>query len=58
MNRVVHFEINATDPERAARFYCDVFGWDIKEWAVPGIEVSQQDRYWLVSTGPGDAPGS
>ena len=27
MNRVVHFEIHAADPERAARFYGEVFGW-------------------------------
>ena len=57
MNRVVHFEIHATNPERATRFYSDVFGWDIKEWAVPGVEVSQENRYWLVGTGQRDAQG-
>jgi uncharacterized protein len=27
-NRVVHFEIQADDQERAMKFYGDVFGWD------------------------------
>ena len=31
-NRVVHFEIQATDPERAAKFYREVFGWQIDKW--------------------------
>jgi predicted enzyme related to lactoylglutathione lyase len=57
MNRVVHFEIHAADPERAARFYRDVFGWDIQEWVVPGIEMKKENRYWLVSTGSKEASG-
>ena len=44
MSRVVHFEINAETPERAAKFYTDVFGWKIEKWAGPV-------DYWLVSTG-------
>ncbi len=43
MNRVVHFEIQAEDPERAAKFYTDVFGWTIQKWA--GME-----DYWGVMT--------
>ena len=43
MNRVVHFEINVADPERAAAFYRDVFGWEITRWG--------EHEYWLVSTG-------
>ena len=57
MNRVVHFEIHAEDPERAAKFYREVFGWDIQEWVVPGLEMRKENRYWLVSTGPQEAPG-
>jgi predicted enzyme related to lactoylglutathione lyase len=49
MPRVVHFEINADDPARAAKFYSNVFGWKIDKWDGP-IE------YWLVDTGAGD-PG-
>jgi hypothetical protein len=52
MNRVVHFEIKAGDPERAAKFYSAVFGWEIKEWVIPGVEVPDENRYWLVTTGP------
>jgi len=52
MSRVIHFEIHATDPERAAQFYRDVFGWEIKEWVVPGVELPKENRYWLVTTGP------
>ncbi|MGI5916342.1 MAG: VOC family protein [Anaerolineae bacterium] len=35
MGRVIHFELNADDPERAARFYQDVFGWTIEKWDGP-----------------------
>jgi predicted enzyme related to lactoylglutathione lyase len=45
MGRVVHFEIHADEPERAAKFYGDVFGWDIKKMNMGGVD------YWLVSTG-------
>lgn len=50
MHRVVHFEFAAEDPERAAGFYRQVFGWEIKKWSGP------QD-YWLVTTGPEGEPG-
>jgi predicted enzyme related to lactoylglutathione lyase len=44
MPRVVHFDIPADDPDRAAKFYQEVFGWKISKWAGPM-------DYWLVSTG-------
>lgn len=50
MNRVVHFEIQADDPQRAVDFYGKVFGWQIAKWEGP-ID------YWLVTTGPEDEPG-
>ncbi len=49
MARVVHFEIHADDPDRAERFYSEVFGWTITRWKGPL-------DYRLVSTGEG-APG-
>ena len=52
MNRVVHFEIQAADPERAAKFYGEIFGWEIKEWVVPGVKIKDENRYWLVATAP------
>ena len=50
MNRPVHFEIHAEDPERAAKFYRAVFGWEIKKWDNPAME------YWMVMTGKSE-PG-
>ena len=50
MHRVVHFEINAKDPDRASDFYRKVFGWKIDKWDGP------QD-YWLASTGESSEPG-
>jgi uncharacterized protein len=44
MPRVVHFEIPADDPERAAKFYGDVFGWELSKWNGP-------QEYWLITTG-------
>ncbi len=52
MNRIVHFEIHAGEPERAAKFYRDVFGWEIHEWVVPDVVMADENRYWLVTTGP------
>ena len=50
-NRVSHFEIHADDIERCAKFYTDVFGWEIKKWDSPAME------YWMVMTGGQDEPG-
>lgn len=50
MSRPIHFEIHADDPERAAKFYQQIFGWTITKWGGP-IE------YWLIVTGPDNAPG-
>src|SRR5882724_7416317 len=49
MNRPVHFEIHAADPDRAAKFYAAVFGWEIKKWDNPAME------YWMIMTGKPDA---
>ena len=49
---IVHFEIPADDPERAAKFYRDMFGWTINRWENPdGIE------YYIVQTVPTDQQG-
>lgn len=50
MGRVVHFELDAEDPERAAKFYKDVFGWTFQKWEGPM-------EYWLVMTGDQETPG-
>jgi predicted enzyme related to lactoylglutathione lyase len=51
MTRVVHFEIHAEDPARAAKFYTDVFGWKIEKWASDTMD------FWMVTTGDKDQPG-
>ena len=50
MYRPVHFEIQATEPERALKFYHTIFGWKSSKWDGP------QD-YWLLTTGADDVPG-
>jgi len=48
-NSVVHFEIFASDVERARRFYERVFGWK--------FEVGGGPDFYLLVTGPGTDPG-
>jgi len=50
MQRVIHFEIPADNPERAVEFYTKAFGWKIQKWPGP-------TDYWLVETGPATEPG-
>jgi len=50
MPRVVHFEFTAHDPDRAIKFYKDVFGWTFNKWEGP-------EEYWLVNTGEKSEPG-
>ena len=50
MGRVSHFEITADDPERAAAFYREAFGWEINDWGGPF-------KYLLATTGPKDQVG-
>jgi len=57
MNRVVHFEIHSVDPIRAAEFYSAVFGWNIAEWEIPNVEIPDENRYWMVTTGEENEPG-
>ena len=48
--RLVHFEIHAQNPERAAAFYKAVFNWTFSKWDGPA-------DYWLICTGPDSEPG-
>ena len=50
MSRVIHFEIPAAEPDRAAAFYGKVFGWKFDKWAGPM-------EYWMVTTGKDGQPG-
>lgn len=48
MGRVIGFELSSQEPEKAAEFYSNVFGWEVAEphW-----------DYWAVSTGKDVKPG-
>lgn len=50
MPRITHFEFPADDPERAIKFYEDVFDWKTYKWEGPF-------DYWLVTTGEAPEPG-
>ena len=52
MSRVVHFEIQADDVERAKAFYGAVFGWEFQDYG-----EFTGSPYWGVITGPEDEPG-
>jgi uncharacterized protein len=51
MARPVHFDITAEDPDRAAAFYGDVFGWKFTKWGGGGPM-----EYWMIETGE-QSPG-
>ncbi|MPZ49508.1 MAG: VOC family protein [Dehalococcoidia bacterium] len=49
---VVHFEIPATDPDKVADFYRQLFGWQIDKMSVG------ESEYWFVMSGPVDEQGA
>lgn len=52
-NGLVHFEIHASDPEKLAEFYRNLFGWTITKYeGIPGLE------YWGVMTCSKGAPNA
>jgi uncharacterized protein len=53
---IVHFEIPADQPERAAKFYGELFGWEIKKWEASG-DQREGFEYWMVRTVPTDEKG-
>jgi len=53
-NRVIHFEVQADDLERAKKFYQNVFGWKIEQ--MMKSEEGGMD-YWGVTTGADGTPG-
>ena len=52
MSRVVHFEIQADDVERAKAFYAAVFDWSFEDYS-----QYTGSTYWGVVTGPEEEPG-
>lgn len=49
MPRPVHFDIQADDPQRAMKFYQELFGWEFQEYMA--------DVYWLITTGDENSRG-
>jgi predicted enzyme related to lactoylglutathione lyase len=54
---IVHFEIPADNPERAAKFYRELFGWDIQRFEGSSEGMDKSFEYWMVKTVPTDAQG-
>ena len=52
MSRVVHFEIQVDDVERAKAFYASVFDWSFQDYS-----EYTASTYWGIVTGPDDQPG-
>lgn len=53
MSRVVHFEIQADDMQRAKAFYAAVFPeWEWQDWS-----PATSSPYWGIITGPDERPG-
>jgi predicted enzyme related to lactoylglutathione lyase len=52
MSRVVHFEIQADDVERAKAFYAAALGWEFQDYG-----EFTGSTYWGIITGPEDEPG-
>jgi uncharacterized protein len=50
-NRVVHFEIEAVDRERAKNFYSQAFGWQLQQMG------EDMGNYVVVTTGDPKEPG-
>ncbi|WP_442600706.1 VOC family protein [Paenibacillus sp. KN14-4R] len=61
MGRVVSFELNSQDPERASNFYSSVFGWKIAEpnWGYQDVTTGNDDKPGMnggIAKGPNDYP--
>jgi uncharacterized protein len=49
MNRPVHFEIPANEPEKVMEFFKKTFGWNFQQFGT--------EQYWVVMTGDEKTPG-
>jgi hypothetical protein len=52
MSRVLHFEIQADDVERAKAFYAAAFDWSFEDYG-----HMTGSTYWGITTGPEGEPG-
>ena len=51
MPQEIHFDIPIDQPDRAQRFYGQLFGWTMQKAPVPDLE------YWVIRASEGDALG-
>ena len=51
MPQEIHFDIPIDQPDRAEKFYTQLFGWTTQKVPVPGME------YWVLRGTEGDALG-
>lgn len=61
MARVVLFEMNSQDPERAAAFYSSIFGWQVStpNWGYHPVVTGEDGKKGInggISLGPSDYP--
>jgi uncharacterized protein len=61
MGRVIGFELSSQEPEKAAEFYSNVFGWEMAEprwdyWAVTTGEDKNKGINGGIGKGPNDYP--
>ena len=54
-NRVMHFEVQADDIERAKKFYEKVFDWKVEKWM--SADDKGGEDYWGLMTGLDGTPG-
>ncbi|MFA5062170.1 MAG: VOC family protein [Patescibacteria group bacterium] len=54
-NRIIHFEVQADDIDRAKNFYEKTFGWKIEK--MMDEKDGGEMNYWGLSTGPEGTPG-
>jgi uncharacterized protein len=50
MPRPIHFDLTAEQPDRAIKFYQNVFAWKFQKWDGPM-------EYWMATTGDEKEPG-
>lgn len=50
MPRPIHFDLTVDNPDRAMKFYMNVFGWNFQKWDGPM-------EYWMAMTGDEKEPG-
>ena len=61
MGRVIGFELNSQEPEKAAAFYSKVFGWEVAapSWDYWPVTTGQESKIGVnggISKGPSDYP--